>query len=62
MNCEVSLTLAWYKNCVLTSKATKEANPDANLAVVGNNNPTGVTFKIKDTKLYLPVITLSINC
>ena len=41
----------------------KESNkrncPDADPAVAGIKNPTGVTFKIKDTKLYVPVVTLS---
>ena len=33
INCEVSLTLTWSETCVLTSKATREANPDADPAV-----------------------------
>ena len=59
INCEVSLTLTWYKICVRTSKATRQADPDANPAVVVINNPTDSTFEIKDTKLYVPVVTLS---
>ena len=59
INCEVSLTLTWSQNCVLTSRAYREANPDADPAVAGINNPTNATFKIKDTKLYVPVVTLS---
>ena len=59
INCEVSLTLAWSENCVITSKATREADPDADPAVAEINNPTNATFKIKDTKLYVPVDTLS---
>ena len=58
-NCEASLIFTWSKNCVITSKATREANPDANLAVVGINNPTGATFKTTDSKLYVTVVTLS---
>ena len=56
---EVSLTLTWSENCVITSKATREANRDADPAVDEINNPTNTTFKIKDTKLYVPVVTLS---
>ena len=56
---KVSLTLNWYGNCVLTSKATRDADSDIDLAVPRTNNPTGATFKIKDTKLYVPVVTLS---
>ena len=53
------MTLIWSENCVITSKATREADPDADPAVAGINNPTNATFKIKDTKLYVPVVTLS---
>ena len=59
INCEVSLTLTWSEKCVITSKATREADPDADPAVDEINNPTNATFKIKDTKLYVPVVTLS---
>ena len=55
INCEVSLT----KNCVLTSKATKDDNPDADPAVDEINNPTNATFEITDSKLSVPVVTLS---
>ena len=53
------MTLTWSENCVITSKATREADPDADPAVDQINNPTSATFKIKDTKLYVPVVTLS---
>ena len=59
INCEVSLTLTWSENCVITSKATREGHPDADAAVTGINNPTNAAFKIKHTKLYVPVVTLS---
>ena len=59
INSEVSLILTWSENCVITSKATKDADPDANLAVDEINNPTNATFKITDTKLYVLVVTLS---
>ena len=54
----MSLTLTWSEHCVITSKETREADPDANPAVAGINNPTNATFKIKDTKLYVPLVTL----
>ena len=57
ISCEVSLTLTWTENCVITSKASRDADPDANPAVAGINNPTNATFK--DRKLYVPVVTLS---
>ena len=59
INYEVSLTLTWSENCVITSNATREADPDAHLAVAGINNPANATFKIKDTTLYVSVVTLS---
>ena len=55
INCEVSLILTWSENCVITSKTTRDANP----AVAGIDNPTGATFRITDTKLYVPVVTSS---
>ena len=59
INCEVSLTLTWFENCVIKSKATREADLDADPAVAGINNPTNATFKVTDCKLYVPVVTLS---
>ena len=51
---EVSLTLMWPENSVLTTKATRNAAP----GVDPINNPTSATLK-KNTKLYGPVVTLS---
>ena len=59
INCEVSLILTWSQKCVLIWKATRDADPDAHPAVAEINNPTNATFKITDTKLYVPVVTLS---
>ena len=59
INCKTNLILTWTENYVLTSKATGDANPDVNNATAAVNNPSNVTFKITDTKLYVPVITLS---
>ena len=57
INCEESLTLTWSENCVLTSKATRDGDPDANPAEDEINNPTNAKFKIIDCKLYVPVVT-----
>ena len=59
INCEINLILTWTENCVLTSKVTRDANPDVNPAIAPVNNPTNVTFKIADTKLYVQVVSLS---
>ena len=53
------MNLTWSKNCVLTSEATRDADPDSDPAVDEINNPTEATFKIKDRKFYIPVVTLS---
>ena len=60
INCKVSLTLSWSANCVITSleKRLVRAAQGGNPAVYGDS-PTNAVFKIKDTKLYIPVVTLS---
>ena len=58
-NCEAELNLTWFKNCVLISKATREANCGGNPIVSEIDNPENATFQITDTKLYVPVVTLS---
>ena len=45
INCKVELSLKWIENCVLTTAA------NANKAI----------FKITDAKLYVPIVTLSIE-
>ena len=50
INCEVALILTWSENCIITSKATRDASDDP--IVLGVSNPTNATFKIKDTELY----------
>ena len=46
IDCEIELDLKWTKNCVL---------------IEGDDKITGTTFAITSTKLYVPVVTLSIN-
>ena len=55
INWEVQLTITWSKNCVLAYMTTKDAEGN-NPAIV---TPVVLTFEIRDTKLYLPVVTLS---
>ena len=59
INCEINLILTWFENFLLTSKATRDADTDANPAVVAIFNSRNPTSKITDTKLYVPVVTLS---
>ena len=56
-NCEVELILTWSKNCILADMTERDA---------GNNNdppaivvPTELEFKITNTKLFVPAVTLS---
>ena len=53
INCKVELSLKWIENCVLTSAAIG-ANADATGA-------DSATFKITDAKLYVPIVTLSVE-
>ena len=61
LNCEVSLTLTWSKNCVLTDIITTDAVP-----AQGDNPerpaiaaPTNATFTITNCKLHVPLVFLS---
>ena len=44
INYEISLQLKWPKNCILAAGTAANQNPE---------------FKITDTKLYVPIATLS---
>ena len=59
INREVELILTWFKNCVLIDKLTRDANYRANPRVFRINNPKNAIFQILDTKLYVPVVSLS---
>ena len=51
IKCKVKLKLIWTKHCVLSVAGTDNAD--------GNNGVNNVCFTIKDTKLSIPVVTLS---
>ena len=59
INCEVELILIWFKNCVLIDKSTREANYAVDPNVYEIDNPENAIFEITETKLYVPVVTLS---
>ena len=50
INCKVELKFRWTKHCVLSVSGTEM------LMLFHDNN---IIFTIKDTKLYVPVVTLS---
>ena len=47
INCEIELILTWSENRILAD------------ITAANNPPTGLELQMKDTKLYVPVVTLS---
>ena len=53
INCEITLVLSWYKECVLVGRAHR--GPPA----AAINSPTDAKFEITDCKLYVPIVTLS---
>ena len=53
INCKVELKLKWTKYCVLPTAGADNVN--------GNNDDNNNIFTIKDTKLYVSVVTLSVR-
>ena len=60
-NCELSLTLTWSENFVFTDITIENARAAQgnNPARPAINAPTNLIFKISDTELYVPTVTLS---
>ena len=52
INYEASLTLKWFKNCILTDITTQTERERMNTS-------TSAIFQITDTQLHVPVGTLS---
>ena len=66
ISCEIELNLSWLKECIISEISIKLrilGNPDANSPVqeVPAIQTTAATFQINNAKLYVPVVTLSIN-
>ena len=59
INCEIELDLRWTENFMI-SGITRTAPVDGD-NLVGATETKGATFQINDTKLYVPVVILSIN-
>ena len=47
INCKIELQLKWTKYCAFSANGNDNGNAD------------NIIFNIKDTKLYVPVVTLS---
>ena len=58
INREEELILAWFKNCVLISKSTRDADYDEPIDRK-IDSPENAIFQITDTKLCVSVVTLS---
>ena len=54
LNCKVELNLKWTKYCVF-SVFSAAGNDNTNA------NPNNIINTIKDNKLYVPVVTLSVK-
>ena len=52
INSKVGLKLKWTKYCVFSARGTENDVND-------NDNANSIIFTIKDTKLYVPAVTLS---
>ena len=64
INCETEFKLTWLKYWVISevSKTFREVDQNTDPVVVEvATTITGATFQINNTKLYVPVVTLSIN-
>ena len=57
INREVELILAWFKNCVLISKSTRDADYDEPIDRK-IDVPENAIFQSTDTKIYVPVVPL----
>ena len=66
VNCEIELELSWSKECIISEiYKTPEvpANPNANPPniLINITAKTSATFQMNIAKLYVPVVTSSIN-
>ena len=59
INCKVESILTWSKNCILINRLTRDVDYGADPIVYEIDNPENAIFQITDTKLYVPVVTLS---
>ena len=54
INCKLKLKIKWAKYCVLSADGNEYQGDNDN-----NFNSNRIIFTIKDTNLYVPVVTLS---
>ena len=65
INCEIELNLTWAKDCITSEiSRTPQINADSDVNPSVQQQQQQLTmqhFKQKNTKLYVPVVTLPIN-
>ena len=61
VNCEVELHLRWTKECIISEISRTSRLASNSFVQELATSATTATFQINNTKLYVPVITLSIN-
>ena len=59
INCEVELILIFFKNCVVIDKLARDDGYHANPIAYEIDNPENAMFQIADSKLFVPIVTLS---
>ena len=59
ISCGVELILTWFKNCALRDKLRRDADYNADPIVYEIDNQENAIFQITDTKLFVPVASLS---
>ena len=52
INCKTEWILTWFKNCVLISKAAREADYGANPVAQKIDNPENATFQIAQNCMF----------
>ena len=66
INCEIELHLTWSKYCIIseisiTPSIDGKPRVSPPVLAVASRQITGATLQINNAKLYVPVVTLSIN-
>ena len=62
INCKIELDLPWSRYCIISEiSKTPAASANPPVPAVEATHTTGATFQINNAKLYVPVVTLSIN-
>ena len=51
INCEISLTLTWFKICLITYETTRDPNPNADPVVEEIRTPKVAKFNITGHKI-----------